>query len=275
MLQFDGLGRFCNISHFISTRPGGASQGEYASFNLGAWCGDDPEAVQQHRRVLCKLTGMRHDRLLVPFQTHGCKAAVIDASFLSRSQQEQEACLHGIDALITNQPDVTVAVSTADCVPLLLYAPDKGIVAAIHAGWRGTVQQIAGKTVSLIIRDFHCDPHQLIAGIGPSISPEAFEVGEEVGEAFHEAGIDLSEISYRHPQSGKRHINLWEANRLQLLSVGLLPAHIEVAGICTFNHPNLFFSARRQGINSGRMLTGIGIREYPLHSIHTQTSSNR
>lgn len=100
--------------------------------------------------------------------------------------------MEGVDALVTNVPDVCIAVSTADCVPVLLYAPDRKVVAAVHAGWRGTVLHIARKAASLMIEAYDCDPTQLVAGIGPSISQAAFEVGEEVVKAFQMAASQWS-----------------------------------------------------------------------------------
>ena len=111
---------------------------------------------------------------------------------------EQRIYLDGVDALATNVPDVCVAVSTADCVPVLLYAPDVKAVAAVHTGWRGTVQQIAAKTVRFLIEEYDADPLLMKAGIAPSIGQDAFEVGEEVVEAFREAGFDLSRIMKRN-----------------------------------------------------------------------------
>ncbi len=272
MLQFDGLSRCCNISHFITTRHGGTGTGTYTSFNLGAFCKDDPAIVRSNRRLLCSVFGLEDNRLFVPCQTHADNILYIDSSFLSLSADEQEQGLYGKDALITNQPGLVIGVTTADCVPILLYAPDQQVVAAIHAGWRGTVRQIARRTIDLLIRDFHCDPEVMIAGIGPAISQELFEVGEEVGDTFTAAGISLKPIAIRHPETGRLHINLCEANRLQLTEAGILPGHIEIAGMCTCTDADLFFSARRQGIDSGRMLSGIGITN-PIPILSTDFDS--
>ena len=168
--------------------------------------------------------------------------------------------MHGVDALVTNVPGVCIAVSTADCVPVLLYAPDVKTVAAIHAGWRGTVQRIVAKTVRFLIDEYGADPCLMKAGIAPSIGPDAFEVGEEVVDAFREVGFEMPRILKRNVDTGKAHIDLWEANRLQLLSEGLSTGHIELAGICTYTHPDDFFSARRLGIKSGRILSGIIVK---------------
>ena len=170
---------------------------------------------------------------------------------------EQRQLLEGVDGLVTAEPQVCVAVSTADCVPLLLYAPDQGVVAAIHAGWRGPVKGIAQKAVRCLQTMFGCDPAQVRAGIGPSISQAAFEVGEEVVEAFSSAGMPVYRLMRRDPNNGKAHIDLWGANRWQLMEVGVEAGHLEIAGICTYTQWEHFFSARRLGVRSGRFVSGI------------------
>lgn len=127
-------------------------------------------------------------------------------------------------------------------------------MAAIHAGWRGTVARIVEKTVSVMGNQYGSQGKDLIACIGPSISLEAFEVGDEVYQAFCEAGFDMNQIARKE---AKWHIDLWEANRQQLLAYGVKPEHIEISGICTYHNNDDFFSARRQGIRSGRILSGI------------------
>ena len=128
------------------------------------------------------------------------------------------------------------------------------MVAAIHAGWRGTVGRIVEKTIHVMKDIYHTDEKDIIACIGPGISLESFEVGDEVYQAFEEAGFDMSLIARKY---AKWHIDLWEANRLQLLGLGVKEEHIEVAGICTYRAYESFFSARRMGIRSGRILSGI------------------
>lgn len=261
MLQFPRLNEYCNISHFISTRSGGTSSGHYASMNLGEYCGDDPEAVRTNRALLSAIFSISPGRLFVPYQVHGDRILTLDPHFMTLPEEEQTKLLQGVDALITDVPEVYIAVTTADCVPLLFYAPDRNVVAAVHAGWRGTVQKIAVKTVERLVDAYHCDPKLLHVGIAPSISQDSFEVGEEVVDAFRSIDTNLAAVLKRNLETGKAHIDLWEANRLQLLSVGLSPDRIEVAGLCTFVHSEDFFSVRRSGIQSGRMLSGILIKK--------------
>lgn len=259
MLQFSTLSRYCNISHFITTREGGVSKGAYASMNLGWYSSDDNASVCSNFHLLAAAVGLPADRIIAPYQVHKDDIRVLTDDFLSLDAHSRADFLRGADALVTHLPHVCVSVATADCVPVLLYAPDKNVVAAVHAGWRGTVLRIAAKTVRVMVENYGCDASKMVAGIGPSISCEAFEVGEEVVDAFSNASFDLEQIVVRHSVTSKAHIDLWAANRLQLMEVGLLSSHIETAEICTYTHYNQFFSARRLGIRSGRMLSGIFI----------------
>ena len=148
-----------------------------------------------------------------------------------------------------------------DCVPVLLYDKKQHVVAAVHAGWKGTVKHIVSHVMDHLNKMFGTQGEDVIACIGPSISLESFEVGDEVYDAFEESGFDMSLISMKKKETGKYHIDLWEANRIELLNLGVPAEQIEVAGICTYIHHDEFFSARRLGIDSGRTLSGIMIRK--------------
>ncbi|WP_308587756.1 peptidoglycan editing factor PgeF [uncultured Parabacteroides sp.] len=261
MLQFSGLSGECNISHFITTRHGGVSEGNYASMNPGEYSGDNPDSVRMNRQLLLDAIGISPERIFVPYQVHEADIGCINADFLSLTTVRQKEEMNGKDALVTDMPGVCIAVSTADCVPVLVYAPDKNVVAAIHAGWRGTVKQIVAKTIGYMVAHYGCEPSCMLAGIAPSICKDSFEVGDEVVAAFQATGGDMNRIMERNIQTGKAHIDLWEANRIQLLQSGLRSEHIEISGICTFQHHNDFFSARRLGVKSGRILSGIMIKD--------------
>ena len=166
--------------------------------------------------------------------------------------------LEGIDALMTNIPGVCIGVSTADCIPIIIYDPEHHAASVVHSGWRGTVANIAGVAVNSMQRAYHSRPELLKAVIGPGISLENFEVGDEVYDQFAAAGYPMEQIARRYE---KWHIDLWQCCRLQLEGVGLKPENIEVSGICTYDRCDDYFSARRLGIESGRILTAIIIRE--------------
>jgi YfiH family protein len=146
-------------------------------------------------------------------------------------------------------------VSTADCIPVLLYDEAHHAAAAIHAGWRGTVKRIVKKTVEAMGERFGTNPEELKAVVGPGISLEAFEVGDEVYEQFQDAGFPMAQIARRY---AKWHIDLPACNRLLLEETGV--HRIEMSGICTYQQSGDYFSARKLGVDSGRILTGIVLR---------------
>ncbi len=247
MLGYGQMKSYSNISCFSTTRYGGYSKGNYASFNCTHYCGDQAEHVALNKDLLCSLLSPRPTALVIPRQTHSTNVKVITSS-------DDILHLEEVDAVVTHLPGFCLCVSTADCIPVMLYDKEKQVVAAIHAGWRGTVGRIVEKTLRVMKDTYHTDEKDIIACIGPGISLESFEVGDEVYQAFEEAGFDMSLIARKY---AKWHIDLWEANRLQLLGLGVKEEHIEVAGICTYQSYESFFSARRMGIRSGRILSGI------------------
>ncbi|MBO4607680.1 MAG: peptidoglycan editing factor PgeF [Prevotella sp.] len=267
-LQYYEMGE--GIVAFSTTRQGGYSQGAYGEFNVNRFCGDCPEHIAKNHEALCQLLGIASERLLMPHQVHLTNIAVVDEEMLRLSPDERRQQLDGFDALMTNQKGVCIGVSTADCIPVLLCDTKQPAVCAVHAGWRGTVQRIVEAAVAKMTATYGSKPENLVAQIGPGIHLDSFEVGDEVYETFLQSGFDMQPISRRYPthhsplandtQSdgpSKWHIDLPECNRLQLLSAGVLPQNIRVSPTCTFQHPDTFFSARRLGINSGRILSGI------------------
>ena len=168
--------------------------------------------------------------------------------------------LQEVDALTTNHADICLCISTADCIPVLIYDQTHHAAAAIHAGWRGTVQRIVSQTLQQMQQRYGTEGKGCIACIGPGILLQAFETGDEVYEAFAAAGFPMSQLSYRHPSTQKYHLDLPAANLLQLQEFGIPIAQIEQSGICTYTQHDRFFSARRLGIKSGRILSGIMLR---------------
>ncbi len=255
-----GLLRSCpGISHFVTTRHGGVSKGTYASFNCSPWCGDDPAAVRENLRLLEEGLSWTPESWVIPRQTHDTEILEVDNDFLSLSAQQRRDALDGIDGLITALPGHFLCVSTADCVPVLLYDRQHQAIGAVHAGWRGTIGRIVEKTLRRMRERFGTEGSDLLACIGPSISREAFEVGDEVVETFRREGFDILRIFTYHVQSEKYHLDLWEANCMQLEEFGISASRMEIAGICTWQRQEDFFSARRLGIHSGRMLSGIAL----------------
>ena len=270
--QLDYYDMGAGVVAFSSTRHGGCSTGNYASFNINRYCGDSEDDIRRNREALCLVLGIDDDRLIMPHQVHLTKVATIDEAFMTLTATKRQEALEGVDALMTNLRGVCIGVSTADCIPILLYDHAHHAVCAIHAGWRGTVRRIVEKTVETMTQGYGTQPQQLVAQIGPGIHLESFEVGDEVYDAFAQAGFDMEQISKKFPASDcgskfftlhssllpyKWHIDLPACNRLQLLDAGLLPQNVKVSPVCTFQQADDYFSARRLGINSGRIFTGI------------------
>lgn len=255
MLEYDVNCTYSDIFCFSTTRHGGHSTGPYTSFNCNYYCGDSRENVLRNRELLLRLLPDGGScRLIIPHQTHNDHVRLIDEAFLRLHPDEQAAALEGVDALIGHVPGTCLCISTADCIPVLCYDPLRQCMAAIHAGWRGTVSRIVAKTLQTLQSVYGSRPEDLVACIGPGISQAAFEVGDEVYETFRSNGFPMEQLASR---ISKWHIDLWEANRLQLLEAGVAASHIETAGICTYHQTEDFFSARRLGIGSGRILSGI------------------
>ena len=217
---------------------------------------DNPDRVIANRQRLCRSLGI--DTLISPHQIHGTKVLSITDEIIRLSKSEQTACLDGVDAVMTDCPSVAIAVSTADCVPVLLYDAVHRACAAVHAGWRGMAGHIVRRSVDEMVNMYGTVPSDLYVAVGPSIGLDNFEVGDEVVQTFNSEGFDVNRIAHRYP-SGRFHIDLWAAAVEELTVCGVDLSRIEVAGICTRAHDWEFFSARSLGFHSGRFLTGIYI----------------
>lgn len=243
---------------FVTTRGEAVAGNPFSTDNLGEYTDEAPERVAANRQRLRDALGF--DCLAAPHQVHGVEVAAVSRDWQDRPDSERRQVLEGVDAVMTDCRGVAVAVSTADCVPVLLYDPDHRACAAVHAGWRGMAAHIIRATVESMQARYDTRPARLYAAVGPSIGPDSFEVGDEVVEAFLSAGFDERAVVRRYP-SRRSHIDLWAAAVEELEACGVELSHIEVAGICTRLHSDEFFSARALGVRSGRFLTGLYFRQ--------------
>jgi polyphenol oxidase len=255
-LQFENLSSFPEIIHFSTTRSGGCSTGNYSSLNLGLNSGDAPENVLANRILLSRMLGIGPNMLLFPKQTHTATVKVVTGEYFKREEEERRNFLNETDAIVTNIKGICVAVKTADCVPVLLFDPIQKVVAAVHAGWRGTAQNIVLETIKKLVQEFDSNPSDLLAGIGPSIGPEVYEVGKEVWSQFS----DESYTDTYPVKTEKRLLDLWKTNHQQMRMAGISSNNIAFADICTWSDKYQFYSARRDGPKTGRMATGIMLR---------------
>lgn len=261
-----------DVKAFSTTRHGGVSEGNYASLNINEYCGDSKANTDANRLLLANELGIDANHIIMPHQTHGVESRIIGEEFATLPDGVKKMLLEGVDAVMTNIPGMCIGVSTADCIPVLLYDEEHHAAAAIHAGWRGTQARIVHKAVQEMRMAYQTDPTKLKAVIGPGISLDNFEVGDEVYAAFEQAAFDMNTIAEerikRNPNADdpdkaferKWHINLPLANIQMLTHNGVDEANIINTGICTFDNADNYFSARRLGIESGRIYTGIIIR---------------
>ena len=253
-LQAEGI----SVPHCFTTRFGGVSGGVYASLNLGMHRGDDPENVLENHRLLAKALGYAPENLVMTRQIHSdIVRAVTKADHRGFDH-------HGYpesDALITNDPGTALLVFTADCTPILLHDPVTGAVGAIHAGWRGTAADIAGKTVRAMERRFGCDPADIRAAIGPNIAQCCFETGPEVPEAMISALGDAAK-KWILVKNDKYYVNLKEINAQFLRRAGV--GFIEISPQCTMCENRRFWSHRATKGIRGAQGAVILCKEVPL-----------
>ncbi len=234
-----------NVVAFSTLRRGDVDLGQSAAMPDIGYNGFNQWRNPSNRKLLAQRLGIDANRFVVPHQTHSNHVAHVS-----------EPCqLEDVDAVFTTEKNLCVCVSTADCIPVLLYDERNGVVAAVHAGWRGTVARIVECTLECMQNECGTQGDDVKAVIGPGISLDAFEVGDEVYEAFRSAGFPMQQITRR---DAKWHIDLWEANRLQLENCGV--RRIELCGECTFTNHTRYYSARHDGIQSGRILNGIMLK---------------
>jgi YfiH family protein len=249
---------FTNITHFCTTRDGGVSIGNYTSFNISPFCGDDAENQTRNFRILSKKLDINPENIIIPFQTHETVVKNIDKTFFRFSRKGRLEYLNGVDGLITDLPGICIGVTTADCVPIMFYDSVNNVVGVAHAGWRGTCGRIASKAIGKMVKDFGSNPKNIYAVIGPSISQQVYKVGEEVLQAFEQSDFPVCDIF--HKRNNEYYLDLWSANHWLLIKSGVPESQIEIAGMCTFSESEKFFSARRMGVQSGRMLSGIMLK---------------
>ncbi|MBI9076011.1 MAG: peptidoglycan editing factor PgeF [Desulfatibacillum sp.] len=247
LLCFPALNRFEEIDHGVFTRHGGVSHGDLASLNVGAAVGDLPENVRENRIIMARAMNAR--RLAFVRQVHGKKIAVLDSSMDQGKDTLWQTGLEA-DAIVTNLPGVFCAVAVADCQPILLYDPENRVVGAVHSGWRGSLQNIAGAAVEAMGKVFGSDPGRIVAGIGPSLGPccaEFVHYQREIPEEFWPYKDD------------KDHFDFWAITRDQLTAAGLAEKNISCAGICTKCLSGDFFSYRANRA-AGRFAAVIGLK---------------
>ena len=255
--RFRNLSQQSGVDHFVSTRLGGLSPPPYESLNLGFHVEDNAKTVLKNRERLAANIGISLSDFTIPKQIHSGTVTIVTEEMRGYGAADLGTAVEATDAMITDVPRLCLTVLAADCVLVLFYDPKKHVIAAVHAGWRGTVKLAAQKTAETLKQEFNCNLTSVLVGIGPSIGPCHYEVGPEVIEQVEDTfGSTESYINNESPE-GKGYFNLWEANKQQVIEAGIPAQNIEVAQICTYCNAHLFFSERHQKGRTGRFGAGI------------------
>ncbi|HLF01121.1 MAG TPA: peptidoglycan editing factor PgeF [Anaerolineales bacterium] len=230
-----------SLVHAVFARVGGVSPQPWASLNMSISTGDSFENARANRRRGFDALGLDHDNWIDLWQVHSADTIRADGPRGERPSQKA-------DGLITDKRGLTLFQRFADCVPILLYDPKRHAVGIVHSGWRGTVNRAAASPVKAMAEAYGSKPADLIAGIGPSIGPDHYEVGPEVVEAVRRAYPNADELLITN--NGITHFDLWAANARTLREAGV--EQIEIAGLCTACHTGHFFSHRAEAGKTGR-----------------------
>lgn len=239
------------ISGF-SRRLGGFSKGKISGFNFGFRVGDDPNDVLKNYMQLAQDLGFSAEKAVCAKQTHTDNIRIVTPADRGKGIFEIDSDIQDTDGLITNERGMALIIFTADCVPLLFFDPVQKVVAASHAGWRGTAKNIGGKTIRKMAERFGCEPKNIIAAIGPSIGKCCFEVDRDTAEQFGE--------EYRIPkENGKFHVDLWAVNRDQMTNQGVMPENIYISEECTICNSDKYYSYRTHREHTGRQVAVIAL----------------
>ncbi len=253
-VRLPGLSGARGLVHAFLTRRGGVSRGPYGELNLSERVGDDPEAVRRNHELVRRAFGLPPEGPTRLRQVHGVAVRVVrsekDAADLSGKEG---------DALVTNRPGLSLAVGAADCAPVILYDEVGGALAVVHAGWKGTALGAPAAALAEMTRLYGTRPANVLAAVGPCAGGCCYEVDESVARAFREGGHFWGKFSLP-TGPGKWKLDLAKANALALEGAGVPKERIETSGLCTICREDLFFSYRRDGRRSGRMLSLAYIR---------------
>ena len=242
------------VNHGFSTRLGGVSKGGCSTMNISIHRGDDPEAVEENKRRIGNAIGVTPESMVYTQQTHTTNVKRVGKADCGTSLPET-------DGMITNEADVCLVTFYADCVPLYFVDPVKKAIGLSHSGWRGTVNNMAQATVDAMVKEFGCEPKDILAAVGPSICQDCYEVSEDVILEFKEKFKEehYEDLFYKK-ENGKYQLNLWKANEIRFLEAGILPEHMAISNLCTCCNPDVLFSHRVTGWDRGNLSAFLSLK---------------
>jgi len=237
------------IVHGVFTRRGGVSPAPWSSLNLGAMVGDDLARVRENRRLALEALGRTSESVFDVWQVHSAEVILAAAP-------RGDAPLQQADAMLTDRAEVTLMMRFADCVPILLFDPERRAIGIVHAGWKGTLLKAPAAAVKAMVERYGCHPADIVAGLGPSIGPCHYAVGPEVVAQTRAAFPSVEELLLR--VNGGHHLDLWAANARALREVGV--EQLETSRLCTACRTDEFFSHRGEKGKTGRFGALIALR---------------
>ena len=239
---FAVLQEFAGLVHGYSTRQGGVSRAPYHWLNLGMHTGDDPERVRQNRGLYFEALGVPADRLVFPEQVHGKRVEIVN----------KPGIVSQCDGLITDQPNLYLTIQTADCFPVFLLEEEQGVVALLHSGWRGTAANIVAEAIRKMVAEFSVRPENMVAAVGAGIQQTCYQVDAATAQRFDDR--------YLIPDGEDHFLLNVQANIVdQLITAGIPADRIEADATCTHCATDMYYSYRRDGRHSGRMMAVIGM----------------
>ncbi|MBF0375920.1 MAG: peptidoglycan editing factor PgeF [Desulfamplus sp.] len=258
--SFNSLSKFSNsLVHGVFTRVGGVSNIHFSSLNVGLATGDDKEKVYLNRKIVAKSMGANEDSSIYLNQVHGDDFLILKKDDNKLNNYHTSNSYIGFespknaDGIVTNIEGLLTVMQVADCQAIILYDPVNQVIANIHSGWRGTLLNIVGRGVDIMVEQFYTKPYEILAAISPSLGPccaEFRNYREEIPEDFWK---------YRVKEIGNGYnFDFWKISHDQLAEKGVLSEHIEIAEVCTPCTSNIFYSYRKEGL-TGRFAVAAGL----------------
>lgn len=251
-ITFPIFEKHLELRHAFTTRHGGVSEGCFEKMNLSFNVGDNRQNVIENYNIICNAIGVKTENIVLSRQTHTANVLVVGKEHCGTGIF-REYTYNDIDGLITNEPRVALVTHSADCCLLAFYDPNKKVIAAAHAGWRGTVKEIGGEMLKKMQEQFGSNPQDILVALAPSIGPCCYEVDTPVLDQFKELEyLNLDKI-FSNKGNRKYMLNLWEANKQILMHYGIKEENIELTDVCTNCYNKDFHSHRatkgKRGVN--------------------------
>ena len=246
------------VKGLFSTRRGGVSKGELRGLNLGFNRSDERENVEKNFDLVAGILGTDKSRFVLSAQTHTDNIASVTREDAGAGIVKRG--FENIDGLVTDRKGITLVTFYADCVPLFFLDPKRKVIGLAHSGWKGTEKRIGQKMVEKMVREYGCNPYNILAAIGPSAGPCCYEVSDDVAMRLLRTGNSGDCLQYNR-ETKKLHADLWRINYNILIDANIPDENITVAGECTICNPSLYYSARVQGDARGSLAAFLSLKD--------------